>query len=201
MFPLTDWLVGNDEYYETSSWYRDADPSAPDATPILKLNLAILRQAVADRATRIDIVTGIPELEYATCESHCEFEQRQREENPTTEEDLARAATQKQFRQFMEEAGVSARVHRQAGENIERLTVLYTYNLWPFVAMTIPRNLLSPCIYAYPYSFNYKRCATTAKPENLLYISCDGNAAFASIDHYDRTGPHFLGICLDYEES
>lgn len=201
MFPLTDWLVGNDDYETSFSWLRDIDPSAPDAAPVLKLNSAILQQAVADRAARVDMVMGIPALEYATCESQREFERRQREENPTTEEDIARAVARKQFHQDMAEAGITARVLEKAGESIERLTVLYTYNLWPFVAMTIPRNLLSPCIHAYPYSFNYQRSATLTKPENLLYISCDGNAAFASIDHYDRTGPHFLGICLDYEES
>jgi hypothetical protein len=195
---VTDWLFGADDYFDlTVRRHLPLLPSlAIDAAPILKLNAAIIQQAVSDKAERIDFFAEIPDLEYFTCETLEHHLKRIEEENPFTVG--KHANTRKQFAQMMKEAGI-----RQAPvetSQSDRMSVTFSFQGMLFVSITLSKNLVGPCVRAYPFHFNYQRCASVEVPENLVYVASQGNAAFASIDHYDRKGPHYIGICLDYED-
>lgn len=192
---VLDWLVGENDY-EESPYYRHLDEVAdyptrsPAAAPILKLNSAILQQAVTDQATRIDLYTGLGDQEVHSVETLTQYEERIQWDRVRSRADFARV---------MAEAGVK---QGEPTKNVttNRLTVVYTFGYLQLPAMTIPANLLDPCIRAYPFAFNYQRCTTTSRPENLLYFQTKTNAAYASIDHYDRQSNHLMGVVLEYEK-
>ena len=188
---VLEWLFGDhSQHYNPPRWVDELE-SQIDQAPILKLNRAIIQQAVSDRATRIDLWVGVPEIEYHWVESPEHYKHRMEREA------RAKKNSNKDFAALMAYAGVIT-MPETCPE--EKLSVFYTFGEYQFCAMTIPANLISRCIRAYPYSFNYKLCATTTRPENMVYASTRERAAFASIDHYDRAGDHKLGICLEYEE-
>lgn len=195
MANAVDWLIGQDyPDFQSEQWLENPNDRARDAAPILKLNAAILAQAVSDHASRIELRTGVPEVEYPGCETLEQYERRIEDENPNSEAAKIRA----KFMQIMAEAGVSVNPERPAA--MSKLTVVYYFGDYPFIAMAIPPDLLGPCIRAYPYAFNFRRCSTVARPENILYVSTEQRAAFASITHYDPKSNHLVGICLEYED-
>ena len=197
MSMVLDWFFGENIPVESSfRWLNETSRSNSDSAPILKLISAIVQQAVSDRANRIDLCIGIPELEYPTVESPDSYMWRK-------ERELASQLKRKvnaEFARFMANAGVEAISQGLEPIHEEKLTVFYWFGEFRYAAMTIPQNLVLPIIRAYPYFFNFHMCSSTAKPENLLYVSTKKSAGFAAIDHYDRTSDHKLGICLEYED-
>ncbi|MBS1727472.1 MAG: hypothetical protein JST51_12180 [Armatimonadetes bacterium] len=162
---------------------------SPHAAPILKLNRAILLQAMADQASRIDLWTGIPELEMHRAETLKEYEDRRQEENEAD-------GTRSHYRKMLQSADIAT---EGVNPSTDKLTVVYTVSGFRMVALTIPASLIKPIVRAYPYAFNYGRCTFDDGPENLLYLEAKERTAYASIDHYDPTGDHMVGIVLDYE--
>ncbi|MBS1703389.1 MAG: hypothetical protein JST12_17130 [Armatimonadetes bacterium] len=188
---LLDWFFGAGKYRPEPVFQRMDEDSrnptqSPHAAPILKLNRAILLQAMADQASRIDLWTGIPELELHRVETLQEYEDRIRK-GDGAEGSMA------EFRKELQSAGIATE------NSVDRLTAVYTISGFRVVALTIPASLIKPIVRAYPYAFNYGRCTFDDGPANLLYLEAKERTAYASIDHYDPTGDHMVGIVLDYE--
>lgn len=200
MFVL-DWLFGDhSQQYDPPRWL-DRLESEIDQAPILRLNRAIVQQAISDEAARIDFWVGIPELEDYRIETPKEYARRCEEEDPNSEvykEKAERAKSRAEFKRVMAKAGILDEQPIFVEE--EMLKAFFTFGGFPRVAIAIPPDLVAPIVRAYPYYFNFETCATIERPENLLYVSTKERAAFASIDHYDRRGNHKLGICLEYED-
>lgn len=189
---VLDWLFGDNRWQIDPPRWLSRHESEIGQTPILRLNSAIIQQAIADQASRIDFWVGIPELDYHSVESPKQYEYRiESEANEQTN-------CNKDFSRMMAEEGIQAPGDTPAEE---KLSVFFSYGEFKFCVMTIPANLVGPCIRAYPFSFNHNLCATTSKPENLIYVSTKQRAAFASIDHFDRLCEHKLGVCLEYEDT
>ena len=196
---VLDWLFGGDPPgIPGDRWLNEPNERGPDAAPILKLTSAIVSQAVSDRASRIELWTGVPAFEYQTCETPEAYERRKGLEN-LQDIEMHRKVTSGQFARVMAEAGIRQGKPR-AEDPLSWLTVIYQIGGFRFAAMTIPANLVDPCIRTYPFYFNYNRCTTVARPENLVYVQTKLRAAFASIDHYDRSSDYKVGIALEYEE-
>ena len=194
---VLDWFFGENYHPDKSSqWLTEPTKLDRDAAPILKLNSAIVQQAISDRADRIDLWIGVSELDYPTVESPDHYAARIERENAAKNPSTSNA----EFARVMAKAGIDTSAREREAISEDTVTVFYTFGEFRFAAMTIPASLVMPIIRAYPYSFNYRLCSSTARPENLLYVATKESAGFASIDHYDRAGDHKLGICLEYEE-
>lgn len=195
---VLDWLFGGQSTAPTPTrWLDESYEVKPDSPPILQLNLGIVSHAIAQRASRIDLWMGIPEFEYTSVETIEEYERRI--DMGISSSDLTRSDAN--IAGLMAAAGIVSSVYNnKETPPTDHLTVMETFGEFQVRVLTIPANIVLPSIRAYPFSFNFKLCATTARPENIIYVRTKERAAFASIDHYDRVGDHKLGICLEYED-
>lgn len=195
-----DYVIGGERpEYQAEQWLEEEDIKGADAAPIIKLASAILQQATSDRASRIELRTGLPEVDYPGCPTleSFQYELKQQAERERFKAILdGRIKPDSDFELFL--ATVKAG-RREPISSEGQCSVLFHYGNFPTEAMRIPGTLTDILVRRYQYYFNYNGSASIARPENLLYIETKTQAAFASIDHYDRQSEYKVGIVLTPE--
>lgn len=169
---FSDALFG-EEIKVVHPWYANKDDA-----PILRLNEAILQQAITDKATKIFLraeektLTSLADTAEEAAQDRVEpseFEQLMAEAKvklgePEEHAEPIPTKGASQFAKIMAEAGV-----RPPPDERVLLSVYYEIEGEVRDVMTIPGNLLGPCVRAYRYKFNWQNCVSNEKPNGLLY--------------------------------
>ncbi len=203
---VIDWLIGDQTMWPHFGHWEPTGESSlitqgVDAAPIIKLSGAIISQAIADRASRIDLYTGVPNVERQGPQESPEVSEMREEEHGRMIEasNPGKRATSKELARMLAKAGIGGKLDSAKQNPLDNLTVIYTVASVRFEVLRIPANLVARLVRCYRYKFNYGRCASVERPENLIYVTGDQSSGFAAMDHYDPKSDHKIGMTLEYE--